>query len=99
MFDRVTGQPIWPINETPVPQSDVPGEKTVEDAAVSRPSRRRTRGRSSRRDDLIDFTPELRAQALENLKKFRWEQTPFVPPLGPTIRVSVASTSVTPVVA
>jgi quinoprotein glucose dehydrogenase len=33
--------------------------------------------------DLIDFTPALRAKALENLKKFRWEQVPFVPPLGP----------------
>ena len=27
-FDRITGQPVWPIEETPVPQSDVPGEKT-----------------------------------------------------------------------
>jgi quinoprotein glucose dehydrogenase len=28
VFDRMTGQPIWPIIETPVPQTDVPGEKT-----------------------------------------------------------------------
>ena len=35
VFDRVTGQPIWPIVETPVPQSDVPGEKTSPDAADS----------------------------------------------------------------
>ena len=34
-------------------------------------------------NDLIDFTPALRAQALENLKKFRWEQSPFVPPRRP----------------
>jgi quinoprotein glucose dehydrogenase len=34
-------------------------------------------------NDLIDFTPALRAKALENLKKFRWEQAPYVPPLGP----------------
>ena len=34
-------------------------------------------------NDLIDFTPELRQQALNNLKKFRWEQTPYVPPVGP----------------
>ena len=32
------------------------------------------------RNDVIDFTPALHAQALENLKKYRWEQTPFVPP-------------------
>ncbi|MFN7983779.1 MAG: hypothetical protein U0Q11_18180 [Vicinamibacterales bacterium] len=34
-------------------------------------------------NDLIDFTPALRARALENLKKFRWEPSPYVPPLGP----------------
>ena len=34
VFDRVTGQPVWPIEERPVPQSDVPGEKTSADAAV-----------------------------------------------------------------
>ena len=34
VFDRVTGQPVWPIEERPVPQSDVPGEKTVGDPAV-----------------------------------------------------------------
>ena len=33
--------------------------------------------------DLIDFTPALREQALENLKQFRWEQIPYVPPTGP----------------
>ena len=27
VFDRVTGQPIWPIEERPVPQGDVPGER------------------------------------------------------------------------
>ena len=35
VFDRVTGKPVWPIEERPVPQSTVPGERTVEDAAVS----------------------------------------------------------------
>ena len=34
VFDRVTGQPVWPIEERPVPQTDVPGEKTTPDAAV-----------------------------------------------------------------
>src|SRR5207237_1762068 len=29
VFDRATGQPVWPIEERPVPQSDVPGEKTA----------------------------------------------------------------------
>ena len=53
-----------------------------------RPSRRRTRGRTSTVDDLIDFTPALRAQALENLKKFRWEPTPFIPAVVPERRVA-----------
>ena len=35
VFDRVTGQPVWPIEERPVPQSDVPGRKDLSDAAVS----------------------------------------------------------------
>ncbi len=35
VFDRVSGQPLWPIEERPVPQSDVPGEQTLADAAVS----------------------------------------------------------------
>ena len=35
VFDRVTGKPIWPIEERPVPQTDVKGEWTLSDAAVS----------------------------------------------------------------
>ena len=38
-------------------------------------------------EDLIDFTPELRAKALSNLKKFRWEQSPFVPYVIPNDKV------------
>jgi quinoprotein glucose dehydrogenase len=79
-FDRATGQPIWPMNEKPVPQSDLPGEKTAatQPFPSSPPPYARTYVAES---DVIDFTPQLHAQALENLKKFRWEQTPFVPPV------------------
>ena len=35
VFDRVTGQPVWPIEERPVPQSDCPWRKDVPDAAIS----------------------------------------------------------------
>ena len=62
-FDRVTGQPIWPIEERPVPPSDVPGERASPHAAVSRPGPRRSSTRASREDDLVDFTPEIRAMA------------------------------------
>jgi quinoprotein glucose dehydrogenase len=82
VFDRITGQPIWPIEEKPVPQSDIPGEKTARTQPI--PSNPPPYSRTFvSQDDLIDFTPALRAQALENLKKYRWEQTPFVPPVGP----------------
>ncbi len=82
VFDRITGQPIWPIPETPVPQTDMPGEKTAATQPI--PSNPPPFARTFvRPDDLIDFTPALRAQALKNLQKFRWEQSPYVPPVGP----------------
>ena len=78
VFDRITGQPIWPMPETPVPQTDVPGEKTSATQPI--PSRPPAYSRPFvGPDDVIDFTPQLRAQALENLKKYRWEPTPFIP--------------------
>ncbi len=81
-FDRITGKPIWPIEEKPVPQSTMYGEKTspTQPFPSKPPAYSRTHVAES---DLIDFTPELRKQVLENLKHFRWEQTPYVPPTGP----------------
>jgi quinoprotein glucose dehydrogenase len=82
VFDRLTGQPIWPMPETPVPQTNLPTEKTSPTQPI--PSNPPPYSRTFvSENDLIDFTPALRAKALENLKKFRWEQSPFVPPLGP----------------
>ncbi len=79
VFDRITGQPIWPMPETAVPQSDVPGEKTSATQPI--PSKPPAYSRPfMTMDDLIDFTPELRKQAEENLKKYRWAPTPFIPP-------------------
>jgi glucose dehydrogenase len=71
VFDRITGQPIWPIEERPVQQSDVPGEKTS--ATQPFPTKPPAYGRPFLKvpDDLIDFTPAMRAQALENLKHYR----------------------------
>ena len=80
VFDRITGQPIWPMPETPVPQSDLPGEKTSPTQPI--PSKPPAYARTHvTLDDLIDFTPALRATALENLKKYRWEPTPYIPPV------------------
>ena len=82
VFDRLTGQPIWPMPEVAVPQTNMPTERTspTQPIPTNPPPFSRT---FVAENDLIDFTPALRARAIENLKKFRWEQSPYVPPLGP----------------
>src|SRR5438094_1611697 len=82
-FNRITGEQLWPIVETPVPQSDVPGEKTSPTQPIPMDAHGKpfTYGRPFIKvpDDIIDYTPELRAQALENLKRYRVENSPYVP--------------------
>src|ERR1039457_6962617 len=64
VFDRATGQPVWPIEERPVPQSTVPGERTSPTQPFpTKPAPFDRQGITS--DDLIDFTPELRAEAIK----------------------------------
>ena len=64
VFDRVTGEPLWPIEERPVEQGDVPGEwYSLTQPFVTKPPAYDRQGVTV--DDLIDFTPELRAEALE----------------------------------
>ena len=63
-FDRATGAPIWPIVETPVLQSDVPGERTAATQPIpSRPAPYSQQGLLER--DLIDYTPAIRDSALK----------------------------------
>ena len=70
VFNRETGEPVWPIVETPVPQSDVPGEVTSPTQPVpTRPAPFEMQGITE--NDLIDFTPELRQQALQAMARFR----------------------------
>jgi quinoprotein glucose dehydrogenase len=71
VFDRITGQPIWPIVETPVPQSDVPGEKTAATQPIPTKPVAYARNYLKIPDDVIDFTPQMRAQALETLKRYK----------------------------
>jgi quinoprotein glucose dehydrogenase len=79
VFDRVTGKPVWPIVERPVPQSDVPGEKTS--ATQPFPTKPAPYSRNVyREEDLIDFTPELRAKALDVTKHFKVGPM-FTPPV------------------
>jgi quinoprotein glucose dehydrogenase len=70
VLNRETGEAIWPIEERPVPQSDVPGEKTSPTQPFpTRPAPFDRQGVSI--DDLIDFTPQLRAEAVELVKKYK----------------------------
>jgi len=70
LFDRVTGEPVWPIEERPVPPSDVPGERASPTQPFpTRPPPLTRQGITE--DDLLDFTPELRAMALEVFRRHR----------------------------
>ena len=78
VFDRVTGEPVWPIEERAVPQSEVPGERTSPTQPFpTKPAPFERHGVTE--DDVIDFTPELRAEALEILKQYRYGPV-FSPP-------------------
>jgi quinoprotein glucose dehydrogenase len=69
VFDRVTGQPVWPIEERPVPRSTTPGEQTsLTQPFPTKPAAFERQGVSV--DNLIDFTPELRAEAVEITKRY-----------------------------
>ena len=78
VFNRKTGEPIWPIEERPVPKSDVPGEKAWPTQPFpTRPAPFEQQGISEA--DLVDFTPELKAAALKVAKQFRMGPL-FTPP-------------------
>lgn len=78
VFDRVTGEPVWPIEERPVPRGNVPGEWYAETQPFpTRPPAYDQQGVTM--DDLIDFTPALRAEAIEILDDYVWGPL-FTPP-------------------
>ena len=78
VFDRLTGEPIWPIEERPVPQTDVPGEWTSPTQPFpTKPPPFERQGFTE--DDLLDFTPELRARAVEVVSAYRMGPI-FTPP-------------------
>ncbi|PCH62417.1 MAG: pyrroloquinoline quinone-dependent dehydrogenase, partial [SAR86 cluster bacterium] len=78
-FNRATGEPLWPIIETPVPASKIPGEQlSLTQPVPTRPAAYEMQELTH--DELVDYTPELRAQAIEALAD--WEYGPiFQPPL------------------
>ena len=94
VFDRITGQPIWPIEERPVPKGDVPGEWYSPTQPIpTRPPAYDRQGLSV--DDLIDFTPELRAEAVKAISLYRIGPV-FTPPVvskaeGPIATLALAT--------
>ncbi len=78
-FNRATGEPLWPIEERPVPAGDVPGEWYAPTQPFpTRPAPYELQGLSI--DDLMDWTPELRAMALEQVADIKLGPiyTPYV---------------------
>ncbi len=79
VFDRVTGEPVWPIEERPVPQGDVPGEwYSPTQPFPTKPPAYDRQGASI--DDLIDFTPELRTEAVDLVSRYKLGPM-FTPPV------------------
>ena len=79
VFNRETGEPIWPIEERPVPAGDVPGEWYSPTQPIpTRPPPYDRQGVTL--DDLIDFTPELRAEAEELVSHYQLGPI-FTPPV------------------
>ena len=78
VFDRVTGEPVWPIEERPVEASNVPGELlALTQPFPTRPPAYDRQGVGI--DDLVDFTPELRAEAERIVSNYRMGPI-FTPP-------------------
>ena len=78
VFDRVTGKPVWPIEERPVPASDVEGEQASPTQPFpTKPPAFTEQGVTL--DDAFDLTPELKAAAQKELQKYRIGPV-FTPP-------------------
>ena len=79
VFNRETGEPIWPIEERPVPQSDVPRERTSPTQPFpTKPAPFDRQGVTE--NDLLDLTPELKAEAIEVAKRYKMGPL-FTPPV------------------
>lgn len=78
-FDRLTGEPVWPIEERAVPIGDVPGEwYSPTQPFPTRPAPFDRQGFTE--DDLVDFTPEILAEAKEAVSRFRLSENVYAPP-------------------
>jgi quinoprotein glucose dehydrogenase len=71
VLDRTNGQPVWPIVERPVPQGNVPGEWYSPTQPIpTKPPAFDQQGVTE--NDLIDFTPELKAEALKIISGYKY---------------------------
>ena len=79
VFDRLTGEPVWPIEERPVPAGNVPGEwySPTQPFPTKPPPFER---QGFLLEELIDFTPELRAEALAFVSQYKTGPI-FTPPI------------------
>jgi quinoprotein glucose dehydrogenase len=94
VFNRETGEPVWPIEERPVPKGDVPGEwySPTQPFPTKPPAYER---QGLQIEDLIDFTPELRAEAIQLVSKYKIGPI-FTPPVvskidGPLTLLAMAT--------
>jgi quinoprotein glucose dehydrogenase len=86
VFDRVTGQPVWPIEEQPVPASNVPGERASKTQPFpTKPAPIDIQGLHD--EDLIDLTPEIHKEAIEIANSFDRGELFTPPSLRGTIQV------------
>jgi AhpD family alkylhydroperoxidase len=93
VFDRVTGKPVWPIEERKVPQIAVPGERhSPTQPFPTKPAPYSLQGYQE--DELIDFTPELKAEALKIAR--RYVRGPMYTPTTPVIEGGTQGTWVYP---
>jgi quinoprotein glucose dehydrogenase len=96
VFDRVTGKPVWPIEEKPAPKGEVPGEWYSPTQPIpSKPPAYARNGVAV--DDLIDFTPALRDQAQTLIAKYKIGPV-FTPPVesksdGPLATLTLGTAS------
>ena len=106
VFDRVTGEPVWPIEERPVPQGSVPGEwYSPTQPFPTKPAAFDLQGITI--DDLVDFTPELREEAIRIAERaqlgpiftpppVRGEGRPIIQAPGPGGGINWPGTAVDP---
>lgn len=86
VFDRTDGRPLWPIEERPVPSSNLPGERASPTQPFPlKPAAYERQGMTI--DDLVDFTPELRQEASQILKKFTYGPLYTPPHHRPTVNM------------